>query len=73
MTLESQKMIVGDQKPPSIIFLQGRLGEFFFFFRYVEQLIFVCLGFFSMQIIYLLYTYWEIFTKNLRRKFSYAN
>ena len=43
MPLEIRKMIVGNQKPPSAIFQQGRLGEFFF--RSVEQLIFVCLGF----------------------------
>ena len=45
MPLEIQKMIVGNQKTPSTIFQQGRLGEFcfVFFFRSVEQL---------MQIIY---------------------
>ena len=54
MTLGSQKMIVGNQKSPSIIFQQRRLGEFCFafFFRSVERLNFVCLGFFGMQIIY---------------------
>ena len=30
MPLEIQKMIVGNQKPPSTIFQQGRFGEFFF-------------------------------------------
>ena len=34
MTLESQKMIVGDQKPPSIIFQRGRVGEFLFCFGF---------------------------------------
>ena len=48
MPLEIQKMIVGNQKPPSTIFQQGRLGEFFF--RSVEQLIFVCLGFFACKL-----------------------
>ena len=31
MPLEIQKMIVGNQKPPSTIFQQGRFGEFFSF------------------------------------------
>ena len=52
MPLESQKMIVGNQKPLSTIFQQGRLGEFcfVFFFRSVEQLILVCLGFFACKL-----------------------
>ena len=52
MPLEIQKMIVGNQKTPSTIFQQGRLGEFcfVFFFRSVEQLIFVCLGFFACKL-----------------------
>ena len=35
MTSGSQKMIVGNQKPPSIIFQQRRLGEFCFAFYFV--------------------------------------
>ena len=50
MPLEIQKMIVSNQKPPSTIFQQGRLGEFFFPFRLTAH--FCLFGFFCMQIIY---------------------
>ena len=60
MPLESQKMIVGNQKPPSIICQQGRLGGFcvvfclicsvFFFFPLNSSFLFVWV--FCMQIIH---------------------